>query len=250
MQGGFSWRPRLGSNGALHVFGERRPVTDSVLSYAGATDPVGGEVWGLVQRTGGGFGLSWEAGGTGLYGDIAYRIYAGQGVVDNNMLEMNLGGYRRVYSGDQVNATVGISLNYQTFEENLSHFTLGHGGYFSPQNFISLAFPVDVRWESGEWSLNASMSPGYQTYQQDAVALFPNDPTAQGQLEGLKLLNPDVRAFYDSESRSGFAFSGGVEAWRKMGSTQIGGEARMNTFGNYDEYRMMLKLRQALGSAD
>lgn len=248
VQAGFTWRPRLGAHGALKVFAERRPVTDSVLSYAGAVDPVSGQSWGSVMKTGGGIGASWEQGGTGLFGDVAYRAYAGQGVSDNKALELNIGAYRRLYGSDALNVTAGISLNYQAFDRNLSYFTFGHGGYFSPQSFVSTAFPIDVRWKRGDWSINAQFSPGYQTYQQDAVALYPEDPTAQGQLTALKLLNNDVRAQYDSESRSGFAFSGGVEGWRQMGATAIGLDARMNTFGNYDEYRMNLRLKQAFGA--
>jgi len=247
-QGGFLWRPRVGAHGNIRVFAERRPVTDSVLSYAGAVDPVSGQKWGSVMRTGGGFGMSWDRDGTGLYGDIAYRFYAGQGVPKNNALEMNLGAYRRLYSGDHLNATLGLAMNYQSFDENLSYFTFGHGGYFSPQSFVSLAFPLDVRWQSGDWRINASIAPGYQTYQQDVAPLYPLDPTAQGQLDALKVLNPDVRSYFDSQNRSGFAFSGGIEIWQQLGTTSIGGEARMNTFGNYDEYRMLLRIKQPFGS--
>lgn len=247
-QGGFTWSPRMGANGTFKVFAERRPVTDSVLSYAGAVDPVSGQFWGSVMRTGGGFGMSWERDGTGLYGDMAYRVYAGEGVQDNNALELNLGGYRRVYVGEELNVTAGLAMNYQAFDENLSYFTVGHGGYFSPQSFVSLAFPLDVRWQSGDWMVNANITPGYQSYQQDAALLYPLDPTAQGQLDALKLLNDDVRSYYDSQNRSGFAFSGGIEVWQRLGTTSIGGEARMNTFGNYDEYRMELKIKQPFGS--
>jgi len=78
--------------------------------------------------------------------------------------------------------------------------------------------------------------------------LYPLDPTAQGQLDALKVLNPDVRSYFDSQNRSGFAFSGGIEIWQQLGTTSIGGEARMNTFGNYDEYRMLLRIKQPFGS--
>lgn len=248
VQAGFTWRPRLGAHGALKVFAERRPVTDSVLSYAGATDPVTGQTWGSVMKTGGGIGASWEQNGMGLFGDVAYRAYAGQNVSDNKALELNMGAYRRLYGSEGLNVTAGVSLNYQSFDRNLSYFTVGHGGYFSPQSFVSMAFPIDARWKRGDWSINAQFSPGYQTYQQDAAALYPNDPAAQAQLVALKLLNNDVRAQYDSESHSGFAFSGGIEGWHQMGATAVGIDARMNTFGNYDEYRMTLRLKQAFGA--
>lgn len=159
-----------------------------------------------------------------------------------------MGAYRRLYGSESLNVTAGVSLNYQSYDRNLAYFTTGHGGYFSPQSFVSLAFPIDARWKSGDWSINAQFAPGYQTYQQDAAVLYPNDPVAQGQLAALKLLNNDVRAQYDGESNSGFAFSGGIEGWRQMGPTAIGLDARMNTFGNYDEYRMTMRLKQAFGA--
>ena len=262
IQGGFSWRPRLGAHGALRLFGERRPVTDSVLSYAGSefvlparpetedtpARPRFRTSWGSVMKAGGGLGASWERDGTGVYGDASYHTYAGRGVADNAAVQLNLGAYSRLYEGENLKLQAGAKLNYQAFDENQSHFAYGHGGYFSPQSFISLALPVNLRWEEGDWSLLAEIAPGYQTYQLDEAEVYPTDPEAQGQLVGLKLLNDDARAFFESESHSGFAFSAGLELWRRLGATQIGGEARMNTFGNYDEYRMTLKLKQAFGA--
>lgn len=261
IQGGFNWRPRLGAHGALRLFGERRPVTDSVLSYAGSEyvvparpetedTPARAESrtsWGSVMKAGGGLGASWERDGTGFYGDVSYHTYAGRRVADNAAVQMNLGGYTRLYEGDNLRLQAGAKLNYQAFDENLSHFSFGHGGYFSPQSFISLALPLNLRWEEGDWSLLAEIAPGYQTYKLDQADVYPTDPAAQGQLVALKLLNDDARAYFESESHSGFAFSAGLELWRRLGATQVGGEARMNTFGNYDEYRMTLKLKQAFG---
>ena len=261
IQGGVNWRPRLGTYGALRFFGERRPVTDSVLSYSGgeyvlpaipATEDSEAreEVrldWGGVMKAGGGFGGSWERDGTGFYGDVSYHQYTGRRVADNAAVQMNLGAYQRLYEGDGVRVQAGTKLNYQAFDENLSHFALGHGGYFSPQSFISLALPVSLTWAQGDWTAMAELAPGYQTYKLDQADVFPIDPAAQGQLVSLKAENSDARAYFESESHSGFAFSGGIELWRRLGGTQIGGEARMNTFGNYDEYRMTLRLKQAFG---
>lgn len=261
VQGGFNWRPRLGAHGALRLFGERRPVTDSVLSYAGAeyvepaieaTDdtPAREEVrtqWGGVMKAGGGLGASWERDGTGFYGDASYHLYEGRLVADNAAVQMNLGAYQRLYQGEGLKLQAGLKLNYQAFDENLSHFALGHGGYFSPQSFVSLALPVSLSWEEGDWSLLAELAPGYQTYKLDEAEVYPINPAAQAELVGRKATNSDARAYFESESHSGFAFSGSVELWRRLGGTQVGGEARMNTFGNYDEYRMTLRLKQAFG---
>ncbi|WP_303697577.1 cellulose biosynthesis protein BcsC [Brevundimonas naejangsanensis] len=248
VQGGLSWRPRLGRNGALNLFLERRPVTESLLSWAGAVDPATGQAWGGVMRTGGGLGFSWERDGTGGYAEAAYRAYRGRRVADNSAVEVNLGAYRRFYDANGLRLGAGAAANYQAFERNLGYFTLGHGGYFSPQSFASLSFPLTADWASGPWSLSARAAPGFQTYQQDEAPLYPTLPVEQAVLEALKAQDDDVRAHYDSASRSGFAFSGRLEAWYALSpATAVGAEATMTTFGDYDDYAMMLRLKQAFG---
>ena len=37
---------------------------------------------------------------------------------------------------------VGVQLGYQHYQYNLRHFTLGHGGYFSPQQSVTLTAPI------------------------------------------------------------------------------------------------------------
>ena len=55
--GGVTWRPQVSENTRLSVTAERRAVKDSVLSYAGVKDPLTGETWGAVTRTGGKVGV-------------------------------------------------------------------------------------------------------------------------------------------------------------------------------------------------
>ena len=249
VQGGFSWRPRLGANGVMRLFVERRPVQESILSYAGAVDPVSDRNWGGVMRSGGGLGVSWDRNGTGVYADAAYRAYRGLRVAPNNGVEVNLGGYGRFYNSDTLQVTAGAAVNYQAFDENLGYFTLGHGGYFSPQSFVSLSLPVRADWHAGAWRISGQASPGVQSYHQDAADVYPTRPALQAQLDALKAQNPDVRAGYDSVSRSGLAFAGKVEAWYDLTpSTAIGGDVSMTTFGDFDEYLMTLRLKQTFGA--
>ena len=91
--GGVELAPRLTQNVTLRVTGERRAVTDSVLSYAGTVDPRTGETWGGVTRTRGHAQL--EYGGTdglNLYGGGGYAGLDGDHVASNQEWEAGLGG--------------------------------------------------------------------------------------------------------------------------------------------------------------
>ncbi|MFM2372541.1 MAG: hypothetical protein RIS85_2263, partial [Pseudomonadota bacterium] len=75
--------PRLSDAVTTKAWIERKPVTDSVVSYAGTRDPVTGERWGQVMRTGGGVGFSFDREGNGVYGEVAYSRYTGTNVRNN-----------------------------------------------------------------------------------------------------------------------------------------------------------------------
>ncbi|EGD59977.1 cellulose synthase protein C precursor [Novosphingobium nitrogenifigens DSM 19370] len=248
-----TWRaaitPQLAQNVSARAWFERKPVTDSVVSYAGTRDPVTGEFWGRVMRTGGGVGVSIDHDGSGVYGDVAYNHYAGLNVLSNHNVEANLGGYLRVRHTVHSNLTAGLNINYQTYGNNQNFFTYGQGGYFSPQSFLSLGFPINYTYESPKVDIKGSFTPGFQSFSQDKVNLYTTDPTAQATLDGLKAEDSDVRNYYDSLSKTGFALSAeGSAYYRVTSSTRIGGEISYNTFGNYDEFRSMLGIRQTLGS--
>lgn len=243
--------PRLSENALVRGWVERQAVTDSVISYAGTRDPVTGETWGQVMRTGGGVAFSWDQQGSGFYGDLRYNRFAGTNVRDNNGIEANIGGYLRAWQDQHSSLTAGINFNYQSYDNNQNYFTFGHGGYFSPQSFLSVGFPINYRMKTNVLELAASLTPGFQSYSQDEVVLYPTDPTAQAQLDALKSENTDVRSYYDSLSKTGFAVSADASAYYRVSrNTRIGGQTSYNSFGNYNEFRSMVGVRQSFGSGE
>lgn len=246
--GGVSLSPRLGANGQARIWGERRPVTDSVVAYAGARDPVTGQTWGKVMRTGGGVSLSYDDGASGLYGDASYNHYDGEHVRDNSGYQVNLGGYVRPYRQGETEVQVGFNLNQQGFDNNQNFFSLGHGGYFSPKSFTSLSAPISVTGAMGAWKFRAAVAPGYQTYSQAGAAYFPLDATLQTELNGLGAADPDVFPRYLAQSASGFGISGALSAdYRFRPGTTIGGAMNFNTFGVYNETAVSVSVKQILG---
>lgn len=248
--------PRIGNAVQAKAFVERQPVTDSVVSYAGATnpvddplDPVSGERWGQVMRTAAGGGLSYDKDGSGVYGEGRYYRFKGTNVADNEGFEINVGGYLRAYKGPRSSLTMGLNVNYQGYDNNQNTFTFGNGGYFSPKSFLSVGLPVNYAFDSPTLEIRGSFTPGFQSYREDASQVYPTLVDAQGELDLLKAGNNDVRAGYDSFSKTGFALNAqGSVYYRVGGNTQVGGDFSYNTFGSYDELRSMIGVRQSFGN--
>jgi cellulose synthase operon protein C len=249
VQGGVAVTPRLSPYSSGRLWFERRPVTDSVLSYAGAYDPVTGEEWGSVMRTGGGASFAQERNGSGFYADVSYFKMDGRNVRGNDRLQANAGGYLQAMADANSVLTVGINGNYQAYDNNQNNFTFGHGGYFSPQHFLSVSLPVRYRYAKNAIEVTGYLSPGYQSYEQDAEPFYPTDPAAQGELDALAMLDSDVTAYHNASSETGFGVNLGGSFWYDLnGQTRIGGELDLNTFGEYNEVKTVFGLKQSLGA--
>lgn len=250
--------PRFSPHATGRAWFERKPVTDSIVAYAGTQepvavaegrDPVTGLRWGQVMRTGGGVSFSYDRDNAGVYGDFSYNRYAGLNVRNNRSFQVNVGGYLPFMRGPRSSLVGGINVNYQNFANNQNFFTYGHGGYFSPQSFFSVALPVRYSYTDERMEIRANVAPGYQSYSQDQAAIYPTEPGAQAALDALKAQNSDVRSYYDSLSQTGFALSAdGSFYYRVSPRTRVGGEIGINTFGNYDEFKSVIGIRQSLGS--
>jgi hypothetical protein len=248
-QGGVRWSPKPTPETEVRMWLERRPVTDSFVSYAGTNDPQTNAFWGRVKKTGGGVSFSYDKGeGAGFYVDAAYYRYDGVNVPNNSSIQTNVGGYLAAWRNDTSSLTAGVNVNYQRYDNNQNYFSYGHGGYFSPQSYISVGFPVRYKVNSGPLNVDLSVSPGYQTYRQDEARVFPNEPGLQGTLDSLKARDNTVLARYLERDESGFGIALQGAAWYRLNSgTSIGGDLRLNTFGDYSEAQAMVRLRQSLG---
>jgi hypothetical protein len=239
------WRaevtPQLSDHGSARAWFERKPVTDSVVSYAGTRDPVTGKVWGQVMSMGGGAGYSYDRDGNGVYGDVSYHSYRGDNVLDNHNVEVNAGGYIKAWGNDRSQLTAGVNVNYQAYGNNQNQFTYGQGGYFSPQSFLALSFPINYHYQYRKVEAKAGVTPGFQSFSQNQTDLYPTDAAAQATLNAAKAADNDVRNYYDSLSKTGFGISATGSLYYTLSpATRVGGEVSYNTFGSYNEFRSMV----------
>lgn len=158
---------------------ERLAVADSLLSLAGTIDPVTGRDWGGVTRNGA--YLSADLGDEDIrfYGTLSGALYTGHGVDDNKQWSGEAGFWQRAASGQGWQANLGGSVRAEGFDDNRSHFTLGHGGYFSPKKFLAIGPTFDLRGHREATSFRLEGSVAWQVVRESNSEFFPDDPVLQ-----------------------------------------------------------------------
>ncbi|MBN0817387.1 BCSC C-terminal domain-containing protein, partial [Pseudomonas aeruginosa] len=151
--GGVKWSPKLTNYLSLILTGERRSLTDSLLSYVGLKDAYSGKTWGQVTKNGGTLQLSYDDGDAGFYVGGGGYSYLGQNVASNTSINANAGVYLRPYHDEYRQLQAGLSMSYMDYSKNLSYFTYGQGGYFSPQNYVSVSLPVSLTEKYDNWTM-------------------------------------------------------------------------------------------------
>jgi hypothetical protein len=245
--GGVTWNQPLGTTMNLKFEASRRPVTDSLLSYAAVTDPATGTVWGGVIRSGGESIVSYDDGDLGVFAKFAYGYYTGTNVAPNQSYELTTGAYFRPYKDEKSELKVGIAGTYLSYNQNLNGYTLGQGGYFSPQSFYSLIFPVDWTETTGRFKYAAGGAIGVQSSQQDSSPFFPNNYSLQNAANIAATANSTQSPIYPSVSNTGLAFGLhlGFE-YAVTDRTAIGGRANFDNSYQYDQATILLFLRSAI----
>ena len=186
--GHFSWRL---FGGHFTLFGDRDPVKDTQLSYAGLHDPATitplyiGKSWGGVVSSTGGARIDLGSGGSGFYFSADGGILHGYHVLNNSKFEGAMGAYLRVKNWPSAGSlTVGgalFGMHYHYDEAGLSY---GQGGYFSPDSYFLAAVPVTFNGAyKSSFHYLVSGAFGVQTFQQDWEYFYPLDPGLQSNLQ-------------------------------------------------------------------
>ncbi|HEY1213642.1 MAG TPA: cellulose synthase subunit BcsC-related outer membrane protein, partial [Bryobacteraceae bacterium] len=177
--GGFRLNPR---NGPITFLLERDSVRDTLLSYSGARDPVTHQIWGGVVSNTASLQGHWGTDRSGFYASTGYEFLSGRNVAANRAILGNIGNYEEVVRRGHGSLTLGTNFSAMHYDKNLRYFTLGQGGYFSPQQYF--LFDVPFHW-SGTYGrrlqYSAGGSLGVQRFQEDSSPFYPNSPRLQAQ---------------------------------------------------------------------
>ncbi|MDO9424379.1 MAG: cellulose synthase subunit BcsC-related outer membrane protein [Methylobacter sp.] len=221
-----------------------QPVRQSILSYTGIKDPYQGTLntplnaaprdieWGRVLSTGfksSGFYRFNDA--WNMSGAIDYAWVEGKNVADNSMVSVSAGLGRSLDLKGFNYFTVGPSFNYQHFDKNLSHFTLGHGGYFSPEHYYNIGAGVNFLTEEGRtYVVKGRVNAGFQGIKEAASPWFP-------------LYDPNRGAF-DTAHSSGEALDIELKGvWLVAPNIQLGGGGAVRKTSGFEDYTGGLFIR-------
>lgn len=242
--GGIEWRPKLSNYTRLSLSAQRRVIKDSLLSYAGAVDKFSGRSWGQITKNGARAELSYDDGFAGYYVSADGWAYLGNEVADNTSIGFGSGFYFRPHVEDDAELQAGVSMSYLNFSDNLSYFTVGHGGYFSPQNYVNIAFPFNYKHAYMGLNYSIGGALGYQSYSLDSVAYYPNNRALQAELEDYVQSGYAKEAYYNGDSVSGvgYQFNASLQYAIKR-SLILEARALYDTFGDYNEARGQIWLK-------
>jgi tetratricopeptide (TPR) repeat protein len=222
--------------GAWRVGIDRTPVDDSLLSYAATMDPVTGQIWGGVVRE-----RAYFAGGFGdeqftVFGGFSAANVDGQRVDSNTEWRADAGYLQQAASGTGWVARVGGIVEATAFAANRSHFTIGHGGYSSPEKFLSIGPAFEFEGRRDERSFRVEAEVTWQELREEVSDYFPTDPDLQA-ASG----NPR----YPGDTRDGIAFrlAASVE-WRITTRTVAGVRLEGMSGEDADAVRLQLYSRR------
>ncbi|TNE42582.1 MAG: hypothetical protein EP347_00805 [Alphaproteobacteria bacterium] len=216
----------------------RTPVYESILSASGAKDPISGEAFGGVVETGlevsyfGPLSEQWNVSAGGSWGQRT-----GEHVQDNNHVKVALGISLNLEKPGFTYLSIGPSYRYESYDHNLSQFTVGHGGYYSPQELHNLGLALNFMTDEGrEWLVKGDVSIGAQTATQDESPYYPILP------------GPHVN-FYSGDDTTGLGIQGQMQGvWRLSDRWMLEAGAYGQNNEDFSEVMGFIKLRFHFGA--
>jgi tetratricopeptide (TPR) repeat protein len=151
----------------------RRPLDSSMLAYAGAKDPVTGEVWGGIRANGINLWAGWDVGQLGLYGSIGAHLLTGKNVPQNSRFATRVGADWMVTKKEDMRIAVGAAVTYWTYDQDLSNYTFGQGGYYSPQSYSAISLPIFWTGRNGKLAYYLRGSVSFSRSNSDESDYFP-----------------------------------------------------------------------------
>lgn len=136
------------------------PVVGSMLSYTGMRDPVTGRYWGRVTDNGGAAQATWLATDRiGIGAGLERAYLRGQDVKDNARMAARVDAAYDFRPDGFDHLRLGPFVSYAHFDHNLSHYTYGHGGYYSPQRDWRQGLLLDALTTEGrQWQVEFKSS--------------------------------------------------------------------------------------------
>lgn len=148
----------------------RESLENSMISYVGDMALDSDDVWGRVLKNGAELRLSYDS-KLSYNLDLAYYpVIEGENTLENSEVKIVASALYHVEIESLSKLEYGIKATYDTYENNNNLFIYGYGGYFSPKEYTSGDFILNMAniYDSRLfWELESSI--GYESYEVDGV---------------------------------------------------------------------------------
>ena len=214
-------------------------------------DPITGTPWGGVVQTGPYGGLALYRDRYGISASVQADAVTGTHVQNNQFLGAHAAADWKFISSPTLSLAAGATLDYWHYQRNLSNYTFGAGGYYSPQGYLSLAVPLEINGMKAGWTYRLRIAPSYTLRDTDATAFYPDD----GALQNAALhaaSPPQFAAPYFAADRSNSAGIYALAAGEReiVRGLVVGGMLEIDRTDYYHPTSLSLYIRHAFGSAD
>ena len=192
--------------------------------------------------------LSHDEGGVdGVWASLGQHWLRGKNVENNHKSTAMAGYYYRLVERADERMRTGLTLMYWGYDHDSSEYTLGQGGYYSPQKYYSIGVPLNYAFRTANWSVSLESSVSWSYAKTDAHDLYPlsglNDKLIQGLDEqGFKLADNLGQSSSGSSTGIGYRLQGLVER-RLSDHLVLGGGLLYQHSDSYAPSRAMLYLR-------
>jgi len=247
--GGIEWTPTWHS--ADLAFGmARRAVTSSELSYAGLRDPITGSTWGGVVQTGpyAGFGIYRE--NYDVSASVRLADITGTRVPDNQFVGVRLSSSWKLFARPEMRTDAGVTVNYWNYQRNLSNYTFGSGGYYSPQSYVSVSTRIELAGTRAGWTYKARAAVSYSVSQVSSIAFYPDDAALQAAAARVPLPSGYSSPYFPGYHSTGVGLSAYAAAERQVtGGLVVGVMLDIDRTDFYHPTTIEIYLRHAFGSS-
>ncbi len=216
----------------------RRAKDNSVLSYFGERDSGTGIRYGAVKKNGIGLSGSYYLGPQdGLWFDSSFEILKGSNVKTNHDLTMMGGYYHHLIDEPNERLTLAPSVMFMSYAHDLSGYTLGQGGYYSPQLYLSSSLTLRYmrRHEDYSYLIEGSGSLAFSHKKSEARYPF-NDLVPQS------VVDRNASSSADSSISFGWGIRAALE--RRISSRLVvGASTGYSKSDDYSPFNFLLYFR-------
>ncbi len=223
---------RMTLRGRIHA----TPINETITSFTGRTDPISGSRWGRAIKSGVEAAMRYNL-RTDLVvtGGASAAIVGGENIRSNPTYSIE-GGVSKTFAFDALKyLAAGPFYQFQSYERNTNFHTIGHGGYFSPQEFHRAGISLNLQTrEKRKWIARVDAAAAYEQVKTDAAPVLPNtDP-----------IGPQ----FGASKSSGMSLSTKIEIGRRLSENWIV-SAGAETIASeaYDDLRGGFSLRYTFG---